>query len=383
MTGKPKLIRISTVPLSMNVFCRGLLAELAKDYEVVAVTSPGEGFQEIAQREGVRTVAVPMRRAMAPLHDLLSLCRLVRLLRAERPRMVHSITPKAGLLSMVAARMAGVPVRVHTFTGLLFPTAKGWRRHVLKLTDRLICACATHVHAEGEGVRDCLLCHGITTKPIRILGHGNVRGIDLNHYRRTPAVEADALRLRQSLGIPAAAFTFVFVGRLVADKGIGELVDAFRSLAASHPGVHLLLVGDVEKANALSPSTLQAIADNNGIHHLPWKDDVRPCYAAADALVFPSHREGFPNVVIEAGAMGLSSIVTDINGSREIISHGVNGLVIQPCDGSALLRAMAQFVETPALVTQLSREARPLVASRFEQGYVRQCLKDFYREAMG
>ena len=380
---KKKIIRITTVPLSLDVFCRGLLRELSEEYEVVAVSSPGPLLDEVARRDGVRTAAVPMERRIAPLKDIASLWRLVRLFRKERPDMVHSMTPKAGLLSMMAARLTGVPVRLHTFTGLVFPSMTGMRRRLLELTDRLTAACATHIVPEGEGVRDDLLRFGITRKPLRVLGYGNVRGIDLDWYDRTPEVLGEAESLRRRFGIGPDAFTFVFVGRLVADKGIRELTDAFFRLWEEGRKVHLLLCGETEAEDPLPDSTRHRMETCPCIHFSAgWLSDVRPWYAAADALVHSSYREGFPNTVIEAGAMRLPCIVTDINGSREIIREGENGRIVPPRDEEALYGAMKAFLEDPDALRVMSMRARKMVATRFEQGYVRSCLKDFYHEIL-
>ena len=377
-----KIIRTSTVPLSLKLFCGGLLRELSSEYEVVALSSPGPELDDLAERDGVRTIALPMQRAIAPLHDLTTLIRLVRIFRRERPQLVHSITPKAGLLSMMAARISGVPVRVHTFTGLLFPTAAGLQRRLLMLTDRLTCRCATHLIAEGEGVRSDLLQYGIAKRPVVVLGHGNVRGIDLAYYDRTSEVVARAVALRQASGLSATAFTFVFVGRIVRDKGIDEMIEAFCALHCEGLDVQLLLVGEEEASDRISVETRQRITDTEAIHRCGWTEDVRPWYAAADALLFPSYREGFPNVVIEAGAMGLPSIVTDINGSREIIRDGETGLIVPPRDAMALLEAMRTLATDRTRAAAMGANARPLVASRYEQGFVREQLKQFYRSIL-
>mgnify|MGYP002753533012 FL=1 len=207
---KPKIIRVSTVPISLNVFCKGLLQELSKDYEVAAVSSPGTDLEEIEIREKVRTFAVPMRRQIALLHDLRSLWQLFWLFRKEKPDMVHSITPKAGLLSMIAAKLAGVPIRLHTFTGLIWPTASGLKRKILVAMDKLLCICATHLNPEGQGVAHDLQAH-ITHKPLTVLGHGNVRGIDFDYYKSKPDIEVAAHQCRVDLGIPSDAFVFLFL----------------------------------------------------------------------------------------------------------------------------------------------------------------------------
>ena len=377
-----KIILSSTVPLSLDIFCRGLLRELSSEYEVVAVSSPEPELDAVAVREGVRIAGVPMRRRISPLHDAAALWRLVRLFRRERPQMVHSITPKAGLLSMVAARIAGVPVRVHTFTGLVFPTSEGLRRRLLMLTDRITCRCATHVIAEGEGVRSDLLGHGITKKEVRVLGYGNVRGVDMSYYDSTPAIAAAAAEIRGALGVSPATFTFVFAGRVVRDKGIDELAEAFCRLCDEGMDVRLLLAGGEDSGNPISESAREALRSNGRILRAGWVSDVRPYYAAADALVFPSYREGFPNVVLEAGAMGLPSIVTDINGSREIVADGQNGVIVPPRDAEALYAAMKSMAEDRPKRDGMAGKARAMVASRYEQDFVRGNLKNFYRSVL-
>ena len=376
-----KILRVTTVPVSLNTFCRGLLRELQEQdgYEVVAVSSPGDAMREIEEREGVRTVAVPMERHISPLKDLKSLFGLIRVFQKEKPTMVHSMTPKAGLLSMMAAWFCRVPVRVHTFTGLVFPTATGLTQRILILTDRITCACATHIVPEGEGVKNDLINYHITRKQLKVLGHGNVRGIDLDHNNpELPEVQADVAKIRKP-GI----FTFVFVGRLVRDKGINELIEAFERLNKEYTNTRLILVGPQEpKLDPLKPETIAKIDSNKNIEAVGLQSNVRPWLAASDAFVFPSYRAGFPNVVIEAGAMSLPSIVTDINGSREIIIEGKNGTIIPPRDAVALYQSMKSFLEQPDKRAQMAFNARPFVASRYEQSYVRRCLKEYYKEIL-
>ena len=376
---RKKIIRTSTVSTSLNTFCHGTLRRLAQTYDVVAVSTPDDELHEMAQREGVRVVGVAMRRPISPLHDLRSLLGLIRVFRRERPDMVHSITPKAGLLSMIAAWVCRVPVRLHTFTGLVFPTAVGFKQKILMLTDRITCACATHIVPEGEGVKNDLINYGITRKPLHVLGYGNVRGVDMQHYNRTPEVLAAAKPIKQP-----EVFTFVFVGRVVRDKGINELVQAFARLNAQEPATRLILVGRFEDdLDPVLPQTRQTIEQNDAIEAVGSQADVRPWLAASDALVFPSYREGFPNVVLEAGAMGLPSIVTDINGSREIIVEGKNGVIVPPRDTDSLYAAMMRFVQQPRQVAQMAANAREMIASRFEKSFVEQCLIDYYKEILG
>ena len=383
MTDRKKIIRTATVPRSLDLFCRGLLRDLSSRYEIIALSSPQPELDSIRKREKVRTISVPMARKIAPFSDLKSLFELIRVFRKERPDMVHSITPKAGLLSMMAAKWTRVPVRIHTFTGLIFPYEKGWKRRLLMTTDRLTASCATHVIPEGVGIRDDLIRFKITRKPLRVLGNGNVRGIDLSHYVRTEKLSRSAADLRNYYNIPDEGFAFIFVGRLDRDKGIDELVQAFRKLEQEYPNAHLFLVGAEEpEGKSILDETKEIIARDDHIHLSDgWQADVRPWYAAADALVHPSRREGFPNVVIEAGAMGLASIVTDINGSREIVKDGQNGTIVPAQDPEAMYAAMKDFLDHPEKVQEMAAAARDL-SKRYEQKYVRQCLDVFYKEVL-
>ena len=376
-----KIIRATTIPKSLDVFCRGILKKLSEKYEVVALSSPGEEMQAIAEREGVRTITVPMERHISPWKDIVALFRLIQVFRQERPTMVHSMTPNAGLLCMVAAWLTRVPVRVHTFTGLVFPTAKGLQRKLLMLTDSITCRCATYIIPEGEGVKNDLFDYGITTKPLRVLGFGNVMGVDMHIYSRRPEVMEKARLLRDE-----HSFTFLFVGRIVRDKGINELCEAFDRLSKEYPQARLLLVGWREDAlDPVSNETLALIDSNPSIDDVGevWGDGLLAYYAAADCFVLPSYREGFPNTVLEAGAMGLPSIVTDINGSREIIVENENGMIVPPRDADALFVAMRRMINDDRRRSYMASNARNMIGCRFEQGFVRQCLFDFYDTILG
>lgn len=372
-TALPKIIRISTVPSSLNTFLRGFLRRLSATYDVLAVSSPGPELTEIREREGVRCASVPMERHIAPLKDLVSLFRLISLFRRERPTIVHSLTPKAGLLSMIAARLTGVPVRIHTFTGLVFPTSHGIKRRLLMFTDSLTCAAANYINPEGRGVARDLTHFGITRKPLHIIANGNVRGIDLDYYCRDSVADRTRSLRRDDL------FTFCFVGRIVGDKGINELACAFSRLSRENHSVRLWLIGQFEEhLDPVSPETRQILHDNNQISCLGRQSDVRPYLAAADALVFPSYREGFPNVVLEAGAMGIPAIATDINGCNEIILESQNGELIPPRDAEALYLKMKQWSGDPAHVQAMARNARRLVAERYEQQQIWSALLSEY-----
>lgn len=376
MRDKKKIIRAVTVPLSL-CFCRDVMIKMrAMGYHMVAVTSPGPELDSLRRDDGFHCVEVPMERHISPLSDLVSLLRMIRVLRKERPWVVHSMTPKAGLLCMVAAWLTRVPVRVHTFTGLVWPTATGLKRRVLMMTDRFTCACATHVIPEGQGVMDDLRRGGITRKPMRVLGYGNVMGVDIARFSTARFAQHDER---------GGVFTFLFVGRIVRDKGINELVAAFVRLHAHHPSTRLVLVGNYERSlDPVSDDTQGLIGTNDAIEAVGPKrgDDLVRAYAAADCFVMPSYREGFPNTVLEAGAMGLPSIVTDINGSREIIENEKNGLIVPSKNANALYDAMERILTDDDARETMKENAREMIASRFERGFVQKCQIEFYERIL-
>lgn len=272
-------------------------------------------------------------------------------------------------------------MRVHTFTGLVFPTSKGFLKRVLMLTDKITCACATHIIPEGEGVKNDLINNKITRKPLKVLGYGNVRGVDMEYYSRRLEVEGRAEVIRNDNW-----FSFLFVGRIVRDKGINELVSAFSKLNVEYPKTRLFLVGDYEnKLDPVDASTKNEIRHNVNIISVGRKagNDLLAYYAASECFVFPSYREGFPNTVLEAGAMDLPSIVTDINGSREIIRDGYNGLIIPVHNEDSLYDAMKYILIDPDKRQALSSVARHYIAEHYEQGFVRQCLYEFYAQVLG
>ena len=374
-----KLIRTSTIAMSLDLLLKGQLSFLSRHYEVVAVSGDDEHLERVKERERVRTHGLSMARQISPIQDLISLVKLYLFFRKEKPHIVHSITPKAGLLSMIAARLAGVPIRMHTFTGLIFPTSTGLKRKILIWMDRLLCRMATHIYPEGNGVRNDLIQFGITNKPLKILGNGNVNGIDLAFFDPDLYTADDRLATRGKIGIGERDFVFVFVGRLVTDKGISELVGAFDRLAAEIGNVSLLLVGPRESDLTPLPDATEAIINRHSrIFTTGFQNDIRSYLYAADVFVFPSYREGFPNVVLQAGAMGLPSIVTDINGSNEIVEDGRNGVIVPPRNADALRKAMSDLAGDADAVGRMRMHAREMIASRFSQEHVWEALLTEY-----
>lgn len=377
-----KIIRTSTVPISLNILLKGQLKFLSQFFTVIGVSGDGEDLEEVKNREGIKTYPVEMERGISPVKDLVSLYKLYLLFKAEKPQIVHSITPKAGLLTMLAGKMAGVPIRMHTFTGLIFPTRKGFVQKLLIKMDQLLCWSATNIYPEGKGVKDDLIKYKITSKPLKVLANGNVNGIDLDYFSIQKIDSTEQNILKNELNIHNDDFVFIFVGRLVGDKGINELIKAFAGINKSN--VKLLLVGPLEsELDPLLPDTLMEITNNENIISVGFQKDVRPYFTLADAFVFPSYREGFPNVVMQAGAMELPSIVSDINGCNEIIIEGVNGTIIPVKNSDETLKAMLKILSDKNYCNVLKSNARPMIQSRYEQSVVWNALLNEYQMLIG
>lgn len=370
-----KLIRLTTISSSLKTLLKGQLAFLNSYYEIVGVASGKENLDVVSKHEGIRTIEVQMHREISPWNDLQSLWKLIKLFYKERPYIVHANTPKASLLSMTAAWITRVPHRIYTVTGLRFETTTGNFRSLLITMEKLTCWFATKVIPEGEGVKKTLLKYRITNKPLKVVLNGNINGVDMEHFSRTAEV------MQQAISIKYIGFTFVFVGRLVRDKGVNELVRAFIRLLQEKPNIHLLLVGSLEtELDPLEKETQQLMEECSQIIMAGFQLDVRPFFAASDVLAFPSYREGFPNVVLQAGAMGLPSIVTDINGCNEIVKEGINGKIIPPRDEQALYEAMKWFYEhRDDEVKKMAKNARPMIAERYEQHKVWEALLKEYQ----
>ena len=378
-----KLIRTSTVAFSLDHLLKGQLSFLNKRYDLTAVSGEDEYLEVVRNREKVRTVSIKMEREISPFKDLKSLFLLYKFFKKEQPHIVHSITPKAGLLSMVAAKFAGVPIRIHMFTGLIFPSKTGIMQKILIQMDRVLCWAATEIIPEGNGIKEDLIAFNITKKPLHILANGNVNGVDVSHFDPLLFDLNEKQALRRELNIENDDFVFVFVGRIVSDKGIHELIEAFKKVHENIKACRLLLVGPLEpERDALNQTTLDEIESNSHIISVGYQEDIRPYLAISDTFTLPSYREGFPNAVMQAGAMGLSSIVSNINGCNEIIIEAENGLIIPVKDSESLGAAMLRLINDKVLQQKLTLNARPMIVDRYEQSKIWNALVEKYEDLL-
>lgn len=382
MQDKPTIVRITTVPISLEKLLSGQLRFVNEHFHVVGVSSDDAGLERVRQQEGIDVHTVPMTRKITPLQDLKTLWKLYRYLKKIKPKIVHSHTPKAGTVGMFAAKLAGVPHRLHTVAGLPLLEKTGKTRKLLDVVEKFTYACATKVYPNSFGLRDIIVENGFSdAKKLKVLANGSSNGIDTSHFSPRHFPEADLQQLRAELQLTKDDFVFIFVGRLVGDKGINELMAAFGNIHREYPQAKLLLVGDYEPdLDPLKPETLSEIESHPGVRTTGFRQDVRPYFALSHSLVFPTYREGFPNVVLQAGAMGLPCIVTDINGCNEIIAQEKNGLIIAVKDEMAIFKAMKTMLTDRLLFQQMTDCARAEIVSRFEQRVVWQAILDEYQK---
>ena len=380
-----KLIRITTVPISFKVLLKGQLRFMASNgFDVKGVSSEGEELREIHENEGIVMEAINMSRKITPFQDLKSLWKMWNFLRKEKPQIVHTHTPKAGIIGMLAARLAGVPHRLHTVAGLPLMEATGIKRKILNFVEKLTYSSATRVYPNSKGLYDFILQNHFTqSNKLKIIANGSSNGINTTFFSPAQVSEIEKVALREKLNIQPDDFVFVFVGRIVSDKRINELIKAFSQLQTAEnnelTGIKLLLVGGLESdLDPLNPETLAEINQNRDIISVGFQQDVRPFFAISDALAFPSYREGFPNVVMQAGAMGLPSIVSDINGCNEIIVEGENGLIIPPKNVEKLKEKMLTLARDKNLYIKLKENSRRMIENRYEQSVVWNALLEEY-----
>jgi lipopolysaccharide/colanic/teichoic acid biosynthesis glycosyltransferase/glycosyltransferase involved in cell wall biosynthesis len=365
---RPHIVYLVTAPISARLLLDGQLAYLRQaGWEVTLVSSPGPDLDLAARREGVRAVPVPMAREISPPDDLRSLVELVGVLRRLRPDVVNAGTPKAGLLGLLAATAAGVPVRVYQLRGLRLETTQGPTRRVLWAAERLASSCADRVICISESLRQAYARAGLAaTSATCVLGAGSSNGLALDRFRPRAETRGEARALRERLGIPDGSPVVGHVGRLTRDKGLTELLEAFDQVRGDRPDARLVLVGDYEEGDPVPQAQRERIAGDPAIHHAGHTDPA-PYYAVMDVLAFPSHREGFGNVALEAGACEVPVVGFRVTGVMDSVADGSAGALVAPRDSAALGRALLRYLGDPELRRAHGQAGRARVARDFDQ----------------
>lgn len=372
---KSKICIVVAAPLTLKAFMLGHLRALAGSAEVTVVANFTLEDEAFSWPTEISRVAIPIARPIAPWSDLSALFALLRLFRRQRFDLVHSITPKAGLLAMLAAWLAGVPLRLHTFTGQVWATRAGPMRSLLKNADRLIAQLATHVLADSAAQRAFLIAQGIVAASrSTVLARGSICGVDTARFRPDPGARE---RIRRSHAIPADALVFLNLGRINRDKGLLDLAQAFAEVGRAYPHAHLLLVGpDEDKLGAALVSAAGPCASR--MHSAGLTDRPQEYFAAADVFCLPSYREGFGTAIIEAAAAGVPAIGSRIYGVTDAIIEGETGLLFEAGNVRQLAEGMRTLAGEAGSRARMGQAARERALRDFSAAAVTAALLEYY-----
>ena len=384
MKALPRVVHVFTVPESL-AFVRGQAAFLrARGYELTVVSSPGAALDAFGEREGVPVHAVSMPRRLSPFEDATSLARLLVLLRRLRPDIVHAHTPKGGLLGTIAATIARVPVRIYHMRGLPLVTAHGMQRAMLTATERTSCGLATQVISVSASLRDVAVEERLCARAkIAVLAGGSGNGVDCDRFDPMRVGASVRREWRARLGIAADAPVIGFVGRLVRDKGVIELADAFRAVKERYPDAHLVVAGPFEERDPVPQATRSELEHDPRVHLLGYLEDTPSLYATIDVLALPTYREGFPNVPLEAASMKVPVVTTRVPGCIDAVVDGVTGTLVPPRDAPALARALEAYLDDRSLREGHGRAARERVETSYRRERIWESLAGVYDELLG
>ena len=378
---KKRILYMVTVPFSAHIFFPGQLQFLRENgYEVhlAAAPSPEEELRRIASQEGIEAHFVPLEREIALKRDLLGLFSTWQLMRQLRPNIVNLGTPKAGLIGGLAAAVSGVPIRIYTLHGLRLETARGPKRYILLWMERLACACAHQVICVSPSLRKrAIQLHLLPAHKAIVLKQGSCNGIDAQKFS-LPDSKREIIQLREKLKIPEAAQVVGFVGRLVRDKGITELVSAFEQLYSKDSKLYLLLLGDYEEGDPVSFGVRDIVRTHPNIITTGFVQDTSLYYQLMDVLAFPTYREGFGNVALEAGATGVPVVASNATGAIDAVIDGVSGLTVPVKNTNALSAALNHILQNKHLAHQLGEGGRQRVLQDFRALDMWQALDSLY-----
>lgn len=379
---RPTVVHVTTVPISLLTHLSGQVGFVQRSgFAIHVISSPGPELDAFAERERIPVHAIPMLRAITPLRDLVALWRLWRTLRRIRPEIVHSHTPKGGLLGMIAATLARTPVRVYHLRGSPFVTATGIRRQLLRMGELASCSLAHRVFAVSRSLRDVAIDEGLcSAEKVAVLAGGSGNGVDPEQFH--PSSEHERLAARAACGIPADDLVVGFVGRLTRDKGICELERAWRGVREAEPRARLLLVGGNEAHDAQSREAIAAFRADPRVHLTGLVAGAARLYAAVDVVVLPTYREGFPNVALEAAAVALPIVATSVPGCVEAVEDGVTGLLVPVRDAESLERALRRYLSDPALRADHGQAGRRRAVALFRGEVIWEALVAEYRRLM-
>ncbi len=376
---RQKICFVAAATSSIKVFMKSHILKLSQSHDVTLIANGAS--QDLGDLLGPHIAFIPVRieRDISIKNDLRALAKLWTVFRDEKFTCVHSITPKAGLLSMLASKMARVPIRLHTFTGQVWATKHGAKRILLKTLDKITSAAATGIFADSRSQAEFLIENKVIARgKITVLANGSIAGVNISRFKRD--LEARS-RIRRLHDIPVESVVFLFVGRLVREKGILELLEAFGKVASKNEAAHLFIVGpdeeglqkEIDKASERFPGRF---------HQTGFTDAPQDYMSSCDVFCLPSHREGFGSVIIEAAAVGLPSIASKIYGITDAIEEGETGLLHRVGEVGEMAHAMNLLAEDPAARRRMAVAAKERASTKFSEEKVTEALMNFYEKVL-
>ena len=380
-----KIVFIVGNPHTFYGFFKGQLKYLSNDFEVSGISSSGDWQNTTKLKEGITVYTVNIKREISPFKDLKSLFALIKLLYHIKPDAVHANTPKVGLISMIGSYIVGIKCRIYMCHGLRYQSTSGMMRLFLKNMERISCILSTHVVSVSKSVKECLIKDNIApSKKINIIRNGSVNGIDDDYLEYSLPFNVES-NLLKDLNISNDSFIFSFVGRIVKDKGINELINVFNKICIQYNNIHLLIIGDFDNSfgSYEEKHIKELITKNKNIHVLGWKDDVRPFIALSDVMVQPSYREGLSTTLLEASSLKIPAITTQATGCKDVILNGINGILISsPLEVSSdvfeneLFLAMEKYLlSSKEYLHEVGEQGNKLIKANFYR-------KDIWEESL-
>ena len=353
----------------------------ANCFDVLMISADGKELAEVLEREQCRHMIVPMTRKITPFTDLKCLFRLIRIFRKERPDIVHTHTPKAGLLGMLAAKFCGVKIRIHTVAGLPLMVEKGFKYQLLKFIEKLTYAAANHIWPNSNSLMQFITKNNLCkTAKLNIIAKGSTNGIDVNRFSKENLDENIINEIKKQINYSADNTYLLCIGRLVKDKGLVELVNVFTQMQKDKTNLKLILVGEYEDTlDPLPAATLDEIENNSSIIHIHWSNRVEYFMHVADFFVFPSHREGFPNVLLQAGSVGLPVICSHITGNIDIITNNETGFIFESGNEEQMLELLQYALLHPLHMQEMAKKLQQHVRENYRQENIWQNMLGAYK----
>jgi glycosyltransferase involved in cell wall biosynthesis len=373
------------VPISLKYLLTGQMRFMKESgFDVLTISADGKEISEVIANENCRHTIVPMTRKITPIKDLICLCKLIRIFKKEKPDIVHTHTPKAGLLGMLAAKICNIKIRIHTVAGLPLMVETGFKFRLLKFIEKLTYASANHIWPNSFSLLDYIKEHKLTkTNKLKVICKGSSNGIDLNRFSSSNFNQETLSEVKKSIGFNDENIYLLSIGRLVKDKGIIELVETFKTLSFTEKNITLVLVGKFEiELDPLPTAILDEIKSNPNIIHIDWTAYVEYYISLATLFVFPSHREGFPNVLLQSGAIGTPIICSSIAGNVDIVENNITGLRFDVGDTLQMQNQITFALNNPEIIKSMAKKLKYNVFSYYNRETIWNAILQEYKTLM-